>query len=759
MDEPKALIGRYRFQQLLPGAAKNAVWMARDEQTGQRVVVGSMPIPRARALVNLVGFEQPHVARVLHVLDDAARDELPRGVTLGSHALLVVEHISGRSLAQRIETASVPLARAVTWAMRAARALTEVHARGAVLGAISPRSVIVVRDGVIPAFSHLPASPSGAFCSPARVQGGGPSPEDDVWALHAVLYVALTRSQPFRGASRKELADAILNGRYAELGERGIDDPVLSEIVRRGLHPSRPRSSAAELEQELLAWIKLGADVEGLRPRASTPPPPAAAVDAPPGDSQTPSRAHRALPTTAGVSGQHQRIGRADEPTAPALPADVQALANAQAARQLQRDEAQSGHQFSPQASPDKAHLRSSATWDDRTAPALPEDIARLAAAHAALAAGEASGQPSDEPSTDSASALEAPHTPANTERPRFGESDAEEATARFTESDIESLGLRNVQTGEATSRSEPTAAAHPPTIVINEPPPRASMDTLPPGSDPLRSADMITAVRPAAQPPRLKQDSRPDANPPATGRRSLVVLAVAALVAVALVSVWFLRGTRAAQDRDSAPRANNTSSSGTPAAGTIGPASSQPTGRPAAPRPTPSAASSAVAQASAPASIPAAECVPKYFPEETFAPGSSDFSFICEQADPRQSAKTMHRQIVVGGRGKISAGMREWSLMAWYELGVVAVLQHECCPSTKPDLPASAGCDPIADSLTAVASSVDDADATKLEGDIVCLYDKQAPRPYRYGARPDSGNKTAFLAFLKRARDVRAAR
>src|SRR5690606_31769663 len=130
MDEPKALIGRYRFQQLLPGAAKNAVWMARDEQTGQRVVVGSMPIPRARALVNLVGFEQPHVARVLHVLDDAARDELPRGVTLGSHALLVVEHISGRSLAQRIETASVPLARAVTWAMRAARALTEVHARG-----------------------------------------------------------------------------------------------------------------------------------------------------------------------------------------------------------------------------------------------------------------------------------------------------------------------------------------------------------------------------------------------------------------------------------------------------------------------------------------------------------------------------------------------------------------------------------------------------------------------------------------------------
>lgn len=737
MDEPKALIGRYRFQQLLPGAAKNAIWIARDEQTGQRVVVGSMPIPRARGLVNLVGFEQPHVARVLHILDDAPSDQLPRGITLGNHALLVVEHISGRSLAQRIETASVPLARAVTWLMRAARALREVHARGAVLGAISPRSVIVVRDGVIPAFSHLPASPSGAFCSPARVQGGGPSPEDDVWALHAVLYVALTRSQPFRGASRNELADAILNGRYADLNERGIDDPALSELIQRGFHPSRPRSSAAELEEALLAWIKLGADVEGLRPRASTLPPPSVgnlddryvAQSFPEESIGGRPRAQERAP-----SADHPRIDRTNEPTAPAMPSHILAVAN------------------------DRVAERRHETWNDRTAPAMAEDIARLAAAHAALAAGEAALLAQSEPPTAGAASRSAADAQSRvfSERPRFDQSDTEGATAPDPDSDAASLDLGEAHAGAGASDqrepSTPVAAPHPPTVVINEPPHGSRMDSLSAAVERL-GGDVITEVR-AARQPRQAQPAAA-ASPSPAGRRSLALLAAAAAVAVAVVSLWILRGTKAEAGPKTALSAVRPVSEPLTAASSRRPSGAAPVATTA---PAVSAAPSAtVSQTATPATL--AACVAQYFPEETFNPGAADFGFVCEQADPRQSAKTMHRQIVVGGQGKISAGMREWSLMAWYELGVLAVLQHDCCPNTKPELPTTSGCDPIASSLAAVATSADEAAATKLEGDIVCLYDKQAPRPYRYAARPDSGNKTAFLGFLKRAQEARAAR
>src|SRR5690606_33817376 len=106
MNDPSPLLGRYRFQQSLSSPGKSVAWIARDEETGQRVVVGSLPIPRARTLVPLVGYENPHLARIHHILDDAEPTELPRGLNLSTQVLVVAEHVSGRSLHQRVETAS-----------------------------------------------------------------------------------------------------------------------------------------------------------------------------------------------------------------------------------------------------------------------------------------------------------------------------------------------------------------------------------------------------------------------------------------------------------------------------------------------------------------------------------------------------------------------------------------------------------------------------------------------------------------------------
>lgn len=149
-------------------------------------------------------------------------------------------------------------------------------------------------------------------------------------------------------------------------------------------------------------------------------------------------------------------------------------------------------------------------------------------------------------------------------------------------------------------------------------------------------------------------------------------------------------------------------------------------------------------------------ECVAKHFPEETFGDPTQDFAFLCSTKDPREAAKGMHRQIVVGGQGKITPGMREWSLFSWYELAAVATVQHACCEGARPELPSHEVCPALAGTLTDVAEARDAASVDRLEASIICLYDKQVPRPYRYTPRPDSGNKTAFLSFIRRAAEAK---
>ncbi|MCA9633784.1 MAG: hypothetical protein KC766_39300 [Myxococcales bacterium] len=773
MNDPSPLLGRFRFQQSLAKSGKSVAWIARDEESGRQVVVGSLPIPRARTLVPLVGWENPHLARVHHVLDDADPQQLPRGVDLSTQALVVAEHVSGRTLHQRVETASVPIPRAVNWLMRLARALKEIHARGAVLGAISPRSVIVVRDGVVPVFTHLMAPPSGAFCSPGRVQGGGPSPEDDVWALTGLLYLALARAQPFRGGNRDALAKAILNADFAPIASRGVDDAQLQAILETSFQLDGSGQTAAELEQALVDWIRRGADVEGLEPRVSTrPPPPVARQTAFPPGTQPAARPASEHPRQAGTSpgsspspqpAPNQRealenpplepvsapleryapISFTDEATAPALPTDLQKLAQAarpssempavnppgEPAREVPAgDEPQTP--LPPVVTPARA-------WDDHTAPALPSDIRHLAQAHAALAAGERALR-------DAARSAEHPRfqdTPAEQTAPAvpsarapYSFADAEEETGRFTQEDLRELELVPAAPGgtnadefaHSGSAPLPEPGLHPPTIVINEEAAayRRRMDTLPPSGN-VSQADIETQVKAAAKPAAKR-----------TGG-SLLMLLLAAMVAVGAVALLILRNepTTPARPRPAPTQAPSATTS--VAAPSV-----------AAP-PTPSPA---VSSAPAAATDPTA-CVVSHFPEGTFATGEPRLANLCEEHDPRKLAKELHRKIVVGGQGQISAGMREWSLLSWYELAAIATIQRDCCPTSELELPEAPVCEPLARSLSRVASDKDDAALANLESQIACLYDKQAPRPYRYATRPDSGNKTAAKQFLERAR------
>jgi serine/threonine-protein kinase len=256
MDVPRPLAGRYAFTKRLRGTQKTIIWAARDP-TGREVVASVVPPPRAAGLRPLIGLSHENLAPLLEVIETPKREEVPGTESLGADAKIVVaEYVIGRSLQQRLDAGPVSVEDAVEWAALAADALAKIHERNGVHGAVSPRAIVVARPsgGTVPVLTHLVVPPSGAYCSPERVTGSGPSASDDTWALVATLYTALTRRAPFQGGSRTDLARAIVAASPAPLDDV---DPDLSRIVLAGLArdtAERPASAAA-FRDALRDWV------------------------------------------------------------------------------------------------------------------------------------------------------------------------------------------------------------------------------------------------------------------------------------------------------------------------------------------------------------------------------------------------------------------------------------------------------------------------------------------------------------------------
>lgn len=254
----RPLAGRYAFLKRVGGSQRAVIWLAKDPSTSAIVVASLVQGPRAAGLEPLVELRHEHAAMLLEVLDPDP-DEIPEGEAIGEDArVAIAEYVEGRSLQQRV--AAGPLGRdtAVDWVATIADVLSVMHERGGVHGAVSPRSILAIRPALaqVPLLTQLIVPTSGAYCSPERVTGGGPSESDDTWALAATLYTCLTRRVPFHGVSRTDLAREILSGPPPPLGD-DVDEE-LAAIVHRGLAKSRAErfSGAAELRDVLRDWIE-----------------------------------------------------------------------------------------------------------------------------------------------------------------------------------------------------------------------------------------------------------------------------------------------------------------------------------------------------------------------------------------------------------------------------------------------------------------------------------------------------------------------
>jgi serine/threonine protein kinase len=266
-------LGPYQIEELLGAGGMGRVYRARDTRLHRTVAIKLLPDDRLadpRRKVRLLqearaasALNHPNIVTLFDIASDNGCD------------FLVLEYVSGKTLAQSIPPKGLPLADALNFATQTAGALAAAHAAGIVHRDIKPANIIVTPDAQVKVLdfglaklqpSLAMAAPETAHTAPGVVMGTPSymSPEQaaghdtdhrtDIFSLGVVLYEMLCGDRPFRGATQVETLHAILNAPVPALSRRNPDvPPEMDEILGKALakDPRERYCHAGDFELDL----------------------------------------------------------------------------------------------------------------------------------------------------------------------------------------------------------------------------------------------------------------------------------------------------------------------------------------------------------------------------------------------------------------------------------------------------------------------------------------------------------------------------
>jgi len=272
-------LGVYAVGERIGAGGMGEVYQARDTKLGREVALKVLPAVFAGDRERLARFQRE--ARVLASLNHPNVAQI-HGLEEGDGiTALVMELVSGPTLADRITQGSIPIDEAVPIARQIVDALEAAHEQGIVHRDLKPANVKVRDDGTVKVLDfglakamgpaegsspNLSQSPTittpatlpgtvlgtAAYMAPEQAKGQVVDKRADIWAFGAVLYEMLTGHRAFEGGNVAEVIAGVIRAepRWDALP---VDlPPVLGQYLRRCLQKD-PRQRIHDIADVRLA--------------------------------------------------------------------------------------------------------------------------------------------------------------------------------------------------------------------------------------------------------------------------------------------------------------------------------------------------------------------------------------------------------------------------------------------------------------------------------------------------------------------------
>jgi serine/threonine protein kinase/Tol biopolymer transport system component len=271
-------LGHYEVRSHLGSGGMGDVYQATDSKLGRDVAVKILPEAFARDETRRARFERE--ARVLASLNHPHIAALYGLEEFEGRGLLVMELISGETLAERVSFGALPIGEALTIGRQISEALEAAHEKGVVHRDLKPSNIKVTAEGQIKVLDFglakaltpetavdLSNSPTlslaatnvgvilgtAAYMSPEQARGKEVDRRTDIFAFGCVLYELLTGRRAFHGETAAEVLAAVLKSEPDWSRLPGDTPATVRRLLRRCLEkdPRRRLQSSADLRLEI----------------------------------------------------------------------------------------------------------------------------------------------------------------------------------------------------------------------------------------------------------------------------------------------------------------------------------------------------------------------------------------------------------------------------------------------------------------------------------------------------------------------------
>ena len=288
-------LGPYEILSAIGAGGMGEVYRARDTRLDRTVAIKILPAAVAgdptfrerfdREARAVAALNHPHICALYDIGEESGT------------AFLVMEHLEGETLADRLAKGALPIDQALKYAIQIAEALDKAHHAGIVHRDLKPGNIMLTKSGaklldfglaktssaaslssmsILPT-AHSPVTAQGTilgtlqYMAPEQVEGREADARSDIFAFGAIVYEMVTGKRAFEGKSQASVIAAILDREPPAMSAlQPLTPSILDHIVQRCMakDPDERWQSAGDVMRELL-WTMSASGVSSGKPTSS----------------------------------------------------------------------------------------------------------------------------------------------------------------------------------------------------------------------------------------------------------------------------------------------------------------------------------------------------------------------------------------------------------------------------------------------------------------------------------------------------------